>query len=171
MIYFNRQFGSEFLQHYNSCPLKANVLYCFKYGGRKHLYLNRFPKFYRFYSAGIVNGENKERFLGSPQLIPLIVNDLVRHNAKKIFIFHADLLLTIKRSTGYYSKRYSKLNKQAAFLTNTGSHDAISSFNYLKEFYNQRRVSGDLKFLKAVRLSVHEYAKRLESKYRFVQKS
>jgi len=171
IIYYNGQFGSDFLKSYNPCFLKKNVLYCFKFGGKKSLLSNKLSGISRFYSARITDGENNERFLGSPQLIPLIVNDLVRHNAEKIFIFHCDFLLTKKRSKGYFSKRFSKLNKQAAFLTNTGSHDAISSFNYLKKFYKQGRVSGDSRFVKAIQLSLQEYSRKLESKYRFVHRS
>jgi len=111
--------------------------------------------------------KNGERFLGSPQLIPLIVNDLIRHNAGSIYIFHADLLLSIVRAKGYYSQHYKNLNQKAAVLTNSGSHDAVSSFVYLKNLYKKKRVYGDSKFTKAIRLSVKEYCQEMESKYKF----
>lgn len=169
IIYFNGQFGDEFLKKNRNTLFNNEVLYCFKFG-KKGLYdLKRFHGKYRFFDSRITKEEKPQRFLGSAQLIPLIVNDLLRHEAKLIYIFHADLLLSPLREKNYYPKKYSHYNKLAAALTNSGSHDAVSSFVYLKRIYEKKRLTGDSKFIKAIQLSLKDYCKKMESKYKFAQ--
>ena len=165
--YFNGQFGIEFLEKNQPHFFDKQVIFCFKLGNKSLYRLEGFHGRYRFFDSRITEEEKNERFLGSAQLIPLIVNDLIRHKAGLIYIFHADLLLSIPRAKEYYSLQYKYLNQKCAVLTNSGSHDAVSSFVYLKNLYKKKRIYGDSKFTKAIRLSVKQYCQKMESKYKF----
>ena len=92
--------------------------------------------------------------------------DLLQYNPKQIKVFHADFMITTNRYSGYKPKSWSD-DMKANFLNICYySHDPLTQFLLMQNYYNLGRISGDRKFEEVINLSAEEYMLRLEKIYK-----
>lgn len=102
--------------------------------------------------------------------LPHIVLDLVKFSPSKIFIYHADFMLTVMRYKGYYNSKYSKFNKHHARLLRSlksfsSGHDPFLQFNIVKRLYDANKICGDSRFTEVINFTPLDFAKELQSVY------
>ena len=109
-------------------------------------------------------------FSGSLNFLPNIIFDLLRHNPKKIFLYHFDMMLTKDRITGYIPKSRdgSKSTRDLINynLRSFAGHDPITSFLFIKSLWEKGLISGDDYFERVIMMEPKDYMKNLQNNYR-----
>jgi len=119
------------------------------------------------YRFKLLNRANKYLFNGRPNAIPNIVYDLLLHKPAQIKIFHADFMLTVGRSKGYFAgimpKDFNRKKKELRSISR--NHDPISQFRFMKNLYNKNLIEGDKRFEEVINLSTKEFMTQLNEIY------
>ena len=112
-------------------------------------------------------GVNSTQFHGNFNMIPLVCLDFSLFNARTIKIYHADLMLTIRRQDGYYPESFEREKKlRDIFLIGSVSHDPIQQFYVLSRLFETKKISGDLVFSRVMNMGLERYLIELESAYK-----
>ena len=103
------------------------------------------------------------QFFGTLNLIPKTILDILFYQPKSIYIFHADLNLSISRNKDYYPKKLSfselhlKSNLKSGFLI----HDPITQYKLLEILFKNNKIKGDKKFTEVMNLGLDSYLEKL----------
>ena len=103
------------------------------------------------------------QFFGTLNLIPKTILDILVYQPKSIYIFHADLNLSISRNKDYYPKKLSfselhlKSNLKSGFLI----HDPITQYKLLEVLFKNNKIKGDKKFTEVMNLGLDSYLDKL----------
>ena len=100
---------------------------------------------------------------GSLNLLPNILLDLVRFNAKSIKVFHSDLYLTLIPSKGYYENFNNEVI--TAIRGFSFSHDPLTQYFITNTLWKNNKIFGDQYFENVMTLDALTYMKILEMKY------
>jgi len=111
-----------------------------------------------------ITNYNMFTFYSSLNILPLVLLDILEANVKRIKIFHSDMFLTKIRSPGYYPKEFNL--GQKIDLKSFLDHDPMSQHEILKKLNSHKKITGDEKFDKVMKLDTYEYLKKLEETYR-----
>ena len=99
---------------------------------------------------------------GSLNAVPDIIFDILRFNPKSIYIFHADLMLTIRRFKGYGPW---VANQKEVMSNSFIGHDPITQHCLLLRLWERKKISGDKYFQKVMNLSTQDYIQKLQEIY------
>ncbi len=105
-------------------------------------------------------------FEGSLNAIPNALCDLLRFDTDSIKIFHADLMLTVDRFTGYTPGVENSAKHIDVFLKScAGAHDPLTQYALLKLMHSAKKISGDPAFERVMQLGEASYMKELQQIY------
>jgi hypothetical protein len=99
-------------------------------------------------------------FNGSPNMIPIILYDLLNFEPNRIKVFNVNFYLakTVYKKD-YYNKEMFKGRRSLA------AHDALSNFNFVRNLYKVDLIEADEECTFVLEMSPQEYSKRLEEYY------
>ena len=108
-------------------------------------------------------------YRGNLNLIPNAIFDILFSNQeiKNLHVIKSDLMLTIDRVPNYYPsewKREGKM-KEIFLLGMSISHDPITQYRHLSNFYIKKKISGDLLFSNTMNGGLIKYINNLEKIY------
>lgn len=101
---------------------------------------------------------------GSLNLLPNILLDLIRFNAKSIKVFHSDLYLTLLPSKGYYEDYNNEVI--TAIRGFSFSHDPLTQYFLTNTLWKNNKIIGDQYFDTVMNMDALSYMKNLEKKYK-----
>ena len=106
-------------------------------------------------------------FHGSYNMIPLVVMDLCVNNAKRVKVFHTDLMLTQVRVKGYYPASFGWQDDMMNFMFRRSSivHDPILQYRVLCRLWSMDKIEGDARFNEVMMLGEKSYLEELEKVY------
>ena len=106
-------------------------------------------------------------FMNTFNAVSNIVMDLLRFDPKEIKIFHADMMLTVARSTGYYPLSWARENNmERTFLEfSSRSHDLVIQYWLLYTLFKKGRIKGDKRFDEVMELGEKKYMQQLQYIY------
>ena len=107
--------------------------------------------------------QDSNLYHGSLNLLPNILLDLVRFNAKSIKVFHSDLYLTLLPSKGYYENFNNEVI--TAIRGFSYSHDPLTQYFITNTLWKNNKIIGDEYFENVMTLDALTYMKILEMKY------
>jgi len=99
-------------------------------------------------------------FNGSPNMIPIILYDLLNFEPSRVKLFNVNFYLarTIYNKD-YYNKDMFKGRRSLA------AHDALSNFNFVRNIWKADLIETDEECTSVLEMSPQEYCKRLEEYY------
>lgn len=139
-------------------------------------YINK-AKFLIFKTEGYVNlfktlnfknvrrNMNIDNFLsiGSANMLPYIIYDLINYSPKKIKIFDNDLMINPTRMKNYQTE---KINNKEKFLKIIFEHDPLSQFYFIKKMIKKyKNIQGDKRFNATIKMKDLNFLKKLEKSY------
>ncbi len=104
-------------------------------------------------------------FSGSLNGIPNALSDLLRFNPDQIKIFHADLMLTVDRFSGYNNTSMSIQSIQVFINSCSGTHDPVTQYVILKLMHQTGKVIGDEGFERLMAMGEVAYMQALQRTY------
>ncbi len=107
-------------------------------------------------------------FNGSFNMIPNCIFDLLHFTPSKIKVFHADLMLSVRRFPGYYPDSFDYDNEKRMielFCRGSVSHDPATQYLALQNLWNSKRIEGDERFNEVMQLGCEEYMLQLQNIY------
>lgn len=107
--------------------------------------------------------QDSNLYHGSLNLLPNILLDLVRFNAKSIKVFHSDLYLTLLPSKGYYENFNNEVI--TAIRGFSFSHDPLTQYFITNTLWKNNKIIGDKYFENVMTMDALSYMKNLEQKY------
>ncbi|MHC1703455.1 MAG: hypothetical protein AB9846_06060 [Tenuifilaceae bacterium] len=114
-----------------------------------------------------INNINSVLFNGSFNIIPNIIFDILLFKPAAIRIFHADLMLTVNRSSGYYPDDWNReKNMKIIFLSSSAAiHDPVTQYWFLQTLWKNGSFNGDSRFNEVMSLGEKEYMHQLQLIY------
>ena len=106
-------------------------------------------------------------FHGGYNMMPWVVMDLCVNNAKRVKVFHTDLMLTQVRVKGYYPASFDRQDDMMNDLFRSSSivHDPVLQYRVLCRLWSMGKIEGDARFNEVMMLGEKSYLEELEKVY------
>lgn len=119
-------------------------------------------------TRSINESSNRVFFQGWLNAVPHIATDLLRFNPSSIFIFHADLMLSIERDSQYSLRvwRIEDYKMKEVFLRlSSYCHDPVVQYWILHALWMRKKIKGDERFEEVMSMGEREYMRQLQCVY------
>ena len=164
--YFNLEQGKYLLNKCNLINLKELEWFVFK--SREHAHFFSQKQISDNVKCRFFKQVNNAIFNGTLNAIPNAIIDLLKFHPKKIKVFNADLMLTVKRVKDYNPQEFnlnSKIEMIERFCRASISHDPVAQYNVLNILWKQKLIEGDTRFNEVMQIGAKDYMKQLQNIY------